>query len=70
MDRSPEIDNLEPLLQQLWCLFSREVTVNTSYGSFRRLIDVRLSDRLALVWTVIDLAWVMSANGYRSGVSW
>jgi hypothetical protein len=65
IDRSPEIDDLEPLLQQAWSVLRGEVSVNTSDGRLCGLINVNAGDWLTVLRAVIYHPWTLSTDGYK-----
>lgn len=62
-DGAPDVDDLEPFLQELGDFFGGEMFANSGDGGFGGLVDVRRGDRLALLRGVVDLAWATTANG-------
>lgn len=62
VDRPPEVDDLEAILEQLGYVRSGEMTVDTCDGRVLGLVDVDLRHGLALLRRVLDLAWAAAAD--------
>ena len=53
-DRSPEVQDLEALLQELRDILRRKVAVDTRNGCFAALVDMYAGDGLARVGLIDD----------------
>lgn len=64
-NRSPEVDDLEALFEQLRCILGRGVHVDTSSGRGRCLIDMDEGDGLALCGTIVFLTRTAATNSFK-----
>ena len=64
VDRPPEVDDLETLLEEPCDFLGREVAVDAGNGCLGRLVDVRLRGWLAGPGRLADLFWIASPDGY------
>lgn len=62
VDRAPEVDDLEAVVEQGLHVGGREVLVHTRDGRLRCLIDVHLGHRLTLRRRIIDFARVVTTD--------
>lgn len=63
-DRTPKVDNLETTFDEFRSVRSRKMTMNSSNGRLRSLVNVNLGDGLTLLRAVVDFSRPTSANGW------
>lgn len=63
MNGSPEVDDLEAVLEELWHILCRQVSVDASCGRGSGLVNVDLRHRLTLLRTVVDLTGTATTDG-------
>lgn len=59
---TPEVDDLEAMLQQLWNVLGWEMAMDTGYRGLGGLVDMYIGNRLTLVRAIINLAWTTTAD--------
>jgi hypothetical protein len=64
VDRTPEVDDLEAVLQQLWDVFGGQVSVDTGNRGLGGLVDVNLRHRLTFLGAVVELAGTATTDGW------
>ena len=61
-DGSPEVDDLEAVLEQLGNILGRKVTVDARDGGSSRLVNMDLGDWLPLLGRVFNLTRATTTN--------
>lgn len=64
VDGTPQVDDLEPIFEQLFCVLG-SMAADASLGGCWGLINVHSWDRVAVLRRVLSIAWLVTTNGYR-----